>query len=153
MFPAHRTEGEVCSIPPCDLTARDVDGCRDARRAVHHRCRRCVSRSEPREPFVNSLVGPYRALERPSLAPMALRVAGGHIRGRPRGLSAAVWEEDRRRTTSQGLVADEMGAPDGVVRCAEAGLVTKGQDAVGVARQDGGSLGQVDQAQVGVCAA
>jgi SRSO17 transposase len=51
------------------------------------------------------------------------------------------------------LVADAMGAPDGVRMCDEAGLVTKGTDSVGVARHSGGSLGKVEQSHVGGCAA
>jgi SRSO17 transposase len=50
-------------------------------------------------------------------------------------------------------VAKEMGAPDGVIIVDESGFVKKGQDSVGVARQYCGSLGKVDNCQVGVFAA
>ena len=153
MLPAHRTEGEVFSIPQFDLTARDVDGFLDELRAFHHLFRRCFSRSEPREHFFNYMVGQYSALERKSIEPMALRVAGGNIRGMQRCLSDDVWDEDLMRKTYHGLVADEMGDPDGVLMFDESGFVKKGKDSVGVARQYCGSLGKVDNAQVGVFAA
>ena len=39
MLPAHRTEGEVFSIPQFDLTPRDVDGFLDELQAFHHQFR------------------------------------------------------------------------------------------------------------------
>ena len=58
MLPAHRTEGEVFSIPQFDLTPRDVDGFFDELQAFHDQFRGCFSRSEPREHFFN-----YRSSE------------------------------------------------------------------------------------------
>ena len=49
-------------------------------------------------------------------------------------------------------MADELGEPDGVLRFDESGFVKKGQDSAGVARQDCGTLGKVDNCQVGVFA-
>ena len=53
----------------------------------------------------------------------------------------------------QHLVADEMGAPDGVLMLDETGFVKKGRDSVGGARQYCGTLGKVEHCQVGVFAA
>lgn len=84
---------------------------------------------------------------------MALHVAGGNIRGMQRCMSDDVWEEDHLRQTYHGLVADEMGAPAGVLMCDASGFVKKGQDSVGVARQDCGTLGKVAKSQGGGCTA
>jgi len=62
-------------------------------------------------------------------------------------------EEDPRRQTSHGLVADEMGPPDGVLMVEESGFVKKGKDAAGVARQYCGTLGKGAKSQGGVFAA
>ncbi len=153
MFPAWRTQGEEFSIPPCDLTACAVDGFLDELRAFHDQCRSCFARSEPREHFFNAMVGQCRTLERTSLEPMALHVDGGTMRGMQRCLSDAVWDEDTRRATYHGLVAQEMGDPQGVLMVEESGFLKKGKEAVGVARQDCGTLGKVDKSQVGGCAA
>jgi len=63
------------------------------------------------------------------------------------------WDEDTMRETYHGLVADEMGDPQGGLMVDESGFVKKGMESVGVARQDCGTLGKVDKSQVGVCAA
>ena len=114
MLPAHRTEGEVFSIPQFDLTPRDVGGFLDELQAFHDQFRACFARSEPREHFLNYLVGQFSKLERKSIEPMALHVEGGNIRGMQRFLSDDVWDEDAMGQTYRRRVADEMGAPDGV---------------------------------------
>src|SRR5438128_8141686 len=70
-----------------------------------------------------------------------------------RCMSDYVWYEDHMRQTYHALVADEMGAPEGVLMFDESGFVKKGKDSVGVARQYCGTLGKVENSQVGVFAA
>src|SRR6266699_1503738 len=153
MLPAHRTEDEGFSLPQFDLTPCDVDGFLDELQAFHDQFRGCFARSEPREHFFNSMVGQCSALERKSIEPMALHVEGGNIRGMQRCMSDDVWDEDHMRQTYHGLVADEMGTPEGVLMFDESGFVKKGKDSVGVARQYCGTLGKVENSQVGVFAA
>ena len=153
MLPAQRTEGEVFSIPQFDLIPHDVDGFLDELRVFHHQFRGCFARSEPREHFFNYMVGQCRTLERQSIEPMALRVAGGNIRGMQRCMSDDVWDEDLMRQTYHGLVAAEMGDPEGVLMFDESGFVKKGKESVGVARQYCGTIGKGDNSQVGVFAA
>ena len=95
------------------------------------------------------MVGQCSTLKRKSIEPMALHVEGGNIRGMQRCMSDDVWDEDHMRQTYHGLVADEMGAPDGVLMFDESGFVKKGKDSVGVARQYCGTLGKVENSQVG----
>ena len=153
MLPAHRTEGEGFSIPQFDLTPRDVDGFLGELQAFHGQFRECFARSEPREHFFNYMVGQFSALERKSIEPMARHVDGGNIRGMQRCMSDDGWDEDTMRETYHDLVANEMGEPDGVLIVDESGFVKKGQDSVGVARQYCGTLGKVENSQVGVFAA
>jgi SRSO17 transposase len=96
------------------------------------------------------MVGQFSELERKSIEPMALNVNGGNVRGMQRFISDDIWKEDDMRQTYHGLVADEMGAPDGVLIFDESGFVKKGKESVGVARQYCGALGKVDNCQVGV---
>jgi SRSO17 transposase len=99
------------------------------------------------------MVGQCSALERTSIAPLALQVEGGKVRAMQRLVSDALWDAAAMLETYHRLVQDEMGEPDGVLIVDETGFVKKGADSVGVARQSCGSLGKVENCQVGVCAA
>src|SRR6266446_3504223 len=153
MLPAHRTEGEGFSLPQFALTPCDVEGFLDELQAFHDQFRGCFSRSEPRKHFFHYMVGQCSALERKSIEPMALHVDGGNIRGMQRFMSDDVWDENTMRETYHSLVAHEMGDPQGVLMVDESGFVKKGKESVGVARQYCGTLGKVDNSQVGVFAA
>ena len=103
----------------------------------------------PRAHCFDSMVGPWRQRARKSIEPRALQGEGGTIRGLQRFIRDGHWEEEQRRWHAQQRVADAMGEPDGGRMGDETGLVNKGQDAVGVARQYGGPLGQVEHGQGG----
>jgi SRSO17 transposase len=141
------------TVPTFDLTPHDVDGFLDELQAFHAQFRHCFVRSEPREHFFHYMVGQFSELERKSIEPMALEVEGGNVRGMQRLISDDSWKEAEMRQTYHGLVANEMGDPDGVVIFDESGFVKKGKESAGVARQYCGSLGKVENSQVGVFAA
>ena len=61
------------------------------------------------------MVGQVSALERKSIEPMALQVEGGTIRGMQRFLSDVVWDEEQMLWHYHHFVADEMGAPGGIL--------------------------------------
>ena len=153
MLPESRTPDETFAIPRFELTPRDVEGFLDELQTFHDHFRSCFARSEPRGHFFNYMVGQFSELERKSIEPMALEVAGGNVRGMQRFISDNIWDEDKMRQTYHGLVAAEMGDPEGVLIVDESGFVKKGKESVGVARQYCGSLGKVENCQVGVFAA
>jgi SRSO17 transposase len=153
MLPAYRMDGEAFAIPQFLLTRSDIDTFMDELRGFHTAFRECFARQEPREQFFHYMVGQFSALERKSIEPMALEVEGGKVRAMQRLVSDVLWDEDAMLRTYHGLVRDEMGEPDGVLIVAETGFPKKGQDSVGVARQYCGSLGKVENCQVGVCTA
>src|SRR3989441_4778910 len=112
----------------------------------------CFARSEPRGHFFDYMVGQCSKLERKSIEPMALQVEGGTIRGLQRFISNVRWDEEQMRWNYHQLLAEEMVDPDGVLMFDETGFVKKGKDSVGVARQYCGTLGKVENCQVGVFA-
>ena len=152
MLPACRTGGEGFAIPTFDLVPSDVEGFMEELWEFQSTFHDCFARSEPRGHFFDYMVGQFSKLERKSIEPMALKVEGGTIRGLQRFISDVVWDEAQMRWNYHQLVAEEMGDPDGVLMFDETGFVKKGKDSVGVARQYCGTLGKVENCQVGVFA-
>jgi SRSO17 transposase len=152
MLPACRTEGDGFAIPTFDLNPCDVAELTDELQEFQGLFHDCFPRSEPRAHFFDYMVGQLSPLERKSIEPMALRVPDGNVRGLQRFLSDVVWDEEHMRWTYHQVVADEMGDPNGVLMFDETGFVKKGKDSVGVARQYCGTLGKVENCQVGVFA-
>lgn len=152
MLPACRTASEGFAIPTFDLTPCDVDGFMEELWEFQSVFHDCFARSEPRAHFFDYMVGQFSKLERKSIEPMALQVEGGTIRGLQRFISDVHWDEEQMRWNYHQLVAEEMGEPDGVLMFDETGFVKKGKDSVGVARQYCGTLGKVENCQVGVFA-
>lgn len=152
MLPECRTADSPFAIPTFDVTPRDVEGLLDELwdfQAVFHDC---FARSESRAHFFDYMAGQLSPLARKSIEPMALRLQGSSIRGLQRFLSDVPWDEEHMLWTYHQLVADAMGEPDGVLMFDETGFVKKGQASVGVARQYCGTLGKVENCQVGVFA-
>jgi hypothetical protein len=77
------------------------------------------------------MVGQCSKLARKTIAPLALRVEAGTLRGLPRCRRAVHGAEEQRQWHSPPLGADALGEPDGVRRVDEPGCVKKGQAAGG----------------------
>ena len=152
MLAASRTGGEGFAIPPFDLIPSDVEGFLEELWEFQAAFHDCFARSEPRAHFFDYMVGQFSKLERKSIEPMALQVDGGTIRGLQRFISDVRWDEEQMLWNYHQLVAEEMGEPDGILMFDETGFVKKGKDSVGVARQYCGTLGKVENCQVGVFA-
>lgn len=153
MLAACRTQGDPYRVPAFELTPDDVDGFWDELQAFHEAFRSCFVRSEPRQHFFHYMVGQFSSLERKSIEPMAIHMEGGNIRGMQRFISNDVWNEPQMQHIYHGLVTHDMGDPQGVLIFDESGFVKKGQESVGVARQYCGTVGKVENCQVGVFAA
>jgi len=153
MLPACRSGDEGFAIPTFDLVPSDVEGFVEELWEFQSAFHDCFARSESRAHFFDYMVGQGSKLERKSIEPMALRVEGGTIRGLQRFISDVRWDETQMMWNYHQLVAAEKGEPDGVLMFDESGFVKKGNDSVGVARQYCGTLGKVENCQVGVFAA
>jgi SRSO17 transposase len=150
MLPACRAADEGFTIPHFDVVPSDVTGFMEELWEFQATFHDCFVRSEPRAHFFDYMVGQFSKLERKSIEPMALQVEGGTIRGMQRFITDGCWDEEQMRWNYHQLVADELGEPDGVLMFDETGFVKKGKDSVGVARQYCGTLGKVENCQVGV---
>jgi SRSO17 transposase len=134
------------------MQVSDVEGFMDELQEFQSVFHDCFTRSEARAHCLDYMVGQYRPLARKSIEPMALAVEGGRIRSLQRFLSETVWDEEQMRWNYHQLVAEALGEPDGVLMFDELGFVKKGNDSAGVARQYCGTLGKVENCQVGVFA-
>lgn len=151
MLPECRSEGYLYTIPECQLEIQDVNAFMEELKCFHGKFADCFVRSEPRENFYHYLVGQLSPLERKSIEPIAVNVAGKEgVRSMQRSVSDAVWDESKMLATHQKMVADEMGEPDGVAMFDESGFVKKGMMSAGVSRQYCGTIGKVENCQVGV---
>ena len=67
-----------------------------------------------------------------------------------RFVSDAPWDDDNMIIKYRCLVNDDLGSPSGALIFDETSFVKKGDDSVGVGRQYCGTIGKVDNCQVGV---
>src|SRR3954452_8232059 len=67
-----------------------------------------------------------------------------------RVLSHVHWDEDAARDICRDDVIEHIGSPDGVLVVDETGFLKKGTHSAGVARQDSGTAGRVENSEIGV---
>jgi SRSO17 transposase len=153
MLPRCRCLDEPYPVPKFSLVEQDVKALAPQLREFLTEFEDCFSRSEPRENLHRYLVGQFSQIERKSIEPIALRVEGGEVRSMQRFISDVVWDESALIKKHHAVIGNDMGDPAGVLIFDESGYVKKGDDSAGVARQYCGSLGKVENCQVGVFAA
>jgi SRSO17 transposase len=150
MLPMCRTEGDPYAVPKFDLTKKELGDFVNELRGFHEEFRDCFGRSEPRENFFRYMVGQFSELERKSIEPIALAVEDADVRCLQRFVSEVAWDEREMLEKYRSMVEEDMGDPEGVLIFDESGFPKKGEDSVGVARQYCGTLGKVENCQVGV---
>jgi len=153
MLPKYRTEGDPYSVPKFEVVAKDVEDFTDELRAFHQNFADCFSRSEPRENFFKYMTGQFSTLEKKSIEPMALHIEGANVRSLQRFVSDVVWDQELILTNYHKMVNEDLGDPEAALIFDETSFPKKGEESVGVARQYCGSLGKIDNCQVGVFAA
>lgn len=152
MLPSTRWDDHLYRVPKFDLDKGDVAEFGNELRGFHEQFAECFQRSESRDHFFNYMAGQFADLERKSIEPIALALKDGNVRALQRFVSDAPWDDDKIIAKHRSLVNDDLGSPDGALIFDESGFVKKGQESVGVARQYCGTIGKVDNCQVGVFA-
>jgi SRSO17 transposase len=153
MLPSTRCDERLYSVPKFDLAKTDVKDFMNELKGFHDQFADCFQRSESREHFLKYMVGQISPLERKSIEPIAFAVKEGNVRTLQRFVSDAPWNEAKMIAKYRSLVNDDLGSPEGAFIFDESGFVKKGKDSIGVARQYCGTIGKVDNCQVGVFAA
>jgi SRSO17 transposase len=153
MLPTIRSDEYLYAVPKFDLDKDDVKDFMNELSGFHEQFADCFQRSESRDHFLKYMAGQFSDLERKSIEPIALAVTDGNVRALQRFVSDAPWDEENMIRKYRSLVDEDLGSPDGALIFDETGFVKKGQDSIGVARQYCGTIGKVDNCQVGVLAA
>jgi SRSO17 transposase len=142
----------LATAPVMDLRPRDVDHVVAAWREDHASYRPLLQRREPRAGAETSLPGLLLERPRQSIEPLVLALEGAKataVRTRPWFIRDGPWDDDALRQRHWQAVETWLGADDGVLTLDGRDLLTQGQEAVGVTRQDGGEVGQRATGQAG----
>lgn len=153
MLPVTRRNEHLYSIPKFDLGKGDVKDFMNELSGFHEQFADCFHRSESRDHFFNYMAGQFSDLQRKSIEPIALAIEDGNVRAMQRFVSVAQWDDDNIMTKYRNCLNDDLGNPDGALIFDETGFVKKGQESIGVSRQYCGTVGKVENCQVGVFAA
>jgi SRSO17 transposase len=115
----------------------------------HARFGRFFRRSEGRAWSCRYLIGLALPIERKNVENIAEQV-GAPPRKLQEFLSDSPWDDEGCIGELQRFVGEALGAPGGVLVLDDTGFAKKGTHSAGVARQYSGTLGRVDNCQVGV---
>ncbi len=127
----------------------DLTALLPALEAFHARFGRFFRRSEGRAAGRKYLIGLALPIERKNVENIAERV-GAAPRKLQEFLSDSPWDDEGCIGELQRFVGEQLGAPGGVLVLDDTGFAKKGIHSAGVGRQYSGTLGRVDNCQVGV---
>lgn len=153
MLPDIRQSDYLYQVPQFQLDRDDIVNMANELKGFHENFAGCFQRSESRDNFYRYMTGQFSHLERKSIEPIAIATEGGKVRAMQRFVSDAPWDDVKIIDIYRSLVNDDLGHPDGAIIFDESGFVKKGNDSIGVGRQYCGTIGKVDNCQVGVFAA
>ena len=114
------------------------------------RVARRFPRVEPRRHARALVLGPLADLPRKNCWTITEHAGQATPDGLQHPLSGAVWDHDAMRDDVRALLVEHLGDPGAVLVVDETGDRKKGSRSVGVGRQDTGTAGKIDNAQVAV---
>lgn len=117
--------------------------------AFHGRFHRFYCRSEGRRWGLKYLVGLLLSLERKNIENVAEEV-DAPPRRLQQFISESPWDDAGCVEELQRLVGEAFGSPNGVLILDDRGFAKQGECSAGIGRQYSGTLGRVDNCQVGV---
>ena len=136
--------------PVMNISPRDVAGLGDELDQYHGCFASGFKRCEQRYWALKYSQGQMLDLERKSIEPMAVAVAGGNIQAMQQFISQGAWSDDEVLTIHRRAVTETLGRPDGVLILDGCDFPKQGQDSVGVAPQYCGPLGKLANCQASV---
>lgn len=118
--------------------------------AFHARFAHLFARSEPRQQCRKYLRGLMAKVERKNCWQLAETVGDATPDSTQRILYQARWDADAARDILQQFIVESLGDADGIAVVDETSFVKKGTRSVGVKRQYSGTVGKIENCQVGV---
>jgi SRSO17 transposase len=135
---------------PTDATASIIEGGRAYMADVARRLAPYFARSESRHRVLAYLCGLLSEAERKNSWQVAAVCGESTPYGFQYLLRRADWDADAVRDELRTYSMQHLGAPHGVLVLDETGFLKKGRHSAGVARQYSGTVGKVDNCQIGV---
>ncbi len=132
------------------MTREELRGATALLRSFLARYRKHLGRKEVQglvETYVTGLLSDTR---KRNAEAMALEIGEGRVRALQRLLVSAKWDEDAVVRERERHVAELMGSAEGIFVVDDAGFRKKGNHSCGVGRQYSGTLGKVENCQIGV---
>ena len=152
MLPEIRQSEYLYDVPKFELDRTDIDDLMKDLKAFHEDFADCFHRSESRDNFLRYMSGQFSPIERKSIEPISHAIEGAQVRAMQRFVSDAPWDDAKIMNKYRYLVNEDLGHPDGAIIFDESGFQKKGDDSIGVGRQYCGTIGKVENCQVGVFA-
>jgi SRSO17 transposase len=141
---------ERARLTPTDATASIIAGGQAYRADVARRLAPYFARAQSRHRVQAYLQGLFSEAERKNSWQVAEVCGESTPYGFQYLLSRADWDADAVREELRRYVVQHLGDPHGVLVLDETGFPKKGRHSAGVARQYSGTLGKVDNCQIGV---
>jgi SRSO17 transposase len=136
--------------PPLDLTSQEIEALADDLMQYHAEFAELYYRLEQAHWGGKYLQGLLLPIERKSIEPLALALAGGNVQAMQQFIGQGQWQDAPLLHKHWQLVDDTLGEADGVCIVDGSDFPKQGEHSVGVARQWCGRLGKVDNCQAGV---
>lgn len=143
-------EPDGSGAPAFDLSEEDVLGLADELIAYHGEFAELFLRREQEQWALIYVEGLLHPDLRKSVEPLALSLEGGNVRPMQRFIGKGAWEDEPILGKHRELVAESLGAADGVLIVDGTDFPKKGRHSVGVARQYCGATGKIDNCQASV---
>ncbi len=131
------------------LTEDDLHDLLPELERFHARFGRCFPRSESRAWGQRYVAGLMLPIERKNVENLAERI-GAPARRLQQFVSESPWDDQGCVEELQRLVGEQIGEAGGVLVIDDTGFAKKGKHSAGVGRQYSGTLGRIDNCQIGV---
>lgn len=136
--------------PVLKILPKDVDQLDEELAQFHEQFASGFRRREQRHWALKYSQAQLLDLERKSIEPMAVAIAGGNIQAMQQFISQGAWSDDAVLAIHRREVAALLGEADGVVILDGCEFPKQGSDSVGVRRQYCGPLGKLANCQASV---